>query len=70
MGKFLLAWLRAADIVIGVLAFVLSVLVIASPGVAVATLIIFLNFALFVRRVAGLSMAAAGKMFSTKLRAA
>src|SRR6266516_3260317 len=32
MGAFLPRWLRAADIVFGVLAFVLSVIVLASPG--------------------------------------
>jgi uncharacterized membrane protein HdeD (DUF308 family) len=69
LGKFLPAWLRAADIVLGVLAFVLSAIVIASPGVAVLTLALLLYFALFVRGVAAISMAAAGKMFSTRLRA-
>ncbi len=62
-------WLRAADIVFGVLAFILSAIVIASPGVAATTLVIFLYFALFVRGVAAISMAQAGKMFSTRLRA-
>ena len=70
MGTFLPRWLRAGDIVFGVLAFILSVIVIASPGVAVATLVIFLYFALFVRGVAAISMATAGRMFSTRLRAA
>jgi uncharacterized membrane protein HdeD (DUF308 family) len=69
MGTFLPKWLRAADIVFGVLAFILSVIVIASPGVAATTLVIFLYFALFVRGVAAISMAQAGKMFSTRLRA-
>ncbi len=69
MGAFLPRWLRAADIVFGVLAFVLSVIVLASPGVAVTTLVIFLYFALFVRGVAALTMARAGKMFPTRLRA-
>ena len=70
VGTFLPKWLRAADIVFGVLAFILSVIVIASPGVAATTLVIFLYFALFVRGVAAVSMAQAGKMFSTRLRAA
>lgn len=70
MGTFLPKWLRAADIVFGVLAFILSAIVIASPGVAVATLVVFLYFALFVRGVAALTMAGAGRMFSTRLRAA
>jgi uncharacterized membrane protein HdeD (DUF308 family) len=70
MGTFLPKWLRAADIVFGVLAFILSVIVIASPGVAVTTLVIFLYFALFVRGVAAISMAGAAKMFSSRLRAA
>jgi uncharacterized membrane protein HdeD (DUF308 family) len=69
MGRFLPKWLRTSDIVFGALAFVLSVIVIASPSVAVTTLIIFLYFALFVRGVAAISMAQAGKMFSTRLRA-
>jgi uncharacterized membrane protein HdeD (DUF308 family) len=70
VGTFLPKWLRAADIVFGVLAFVLSVIVIASPGVAATTLVIFLYFALFVRGVAAISMAQAGKMFSNRLRGA
>src|SRR5258708_30329180 len=61
MGKFLPRWLRAADIVFGGLAFILSSIVIASPGVAVTTLVCFLSFALFVRGVAALTMAVAGK---------
>src|SRR5437660_1325281 len=69
MGTFLPGWLRIVDIVFGVLAFVLSVIVLASPGVAVATLVIFLYFALFVRGIAALTMAGAGKMFPTRLRA-
>ena len=70
MGKFLPTWLRAADVILGVLAFVLSVIVLASPGVAVATLVIFLYFALFVRGVAALTMAGAGKSLPTRSRAA
>jgi uncharacterized membrane protein HdeD (DUF308 family) len=70
MGTFLPRWLRAADIVFGVLAFILSAIVIASPGVAITTLVIFLYFALFVRGVAALTMAGAGKMFPPRLRAA
>ena len=69
MGKYLPKWLRAADIIFGVLAFVLSVVVIASPGVAVLTLVTILYVALFVRGVAGLSMAAV-KMIAPRLRAA
>ncbi len=70
MGTFLPRWLRAADIVLGVLAFILSAIVIASSGVAVTTLVIFLYFALFVRGVAALTMAGAGKTFPSRLRAA
>jgi uncharacterized membrane protein HdeD (DUF308 family) len=70
MGKFLPRWLRAADIVFGILAFVLSVIVIASPGVAVTTLVVLLYFALFVRGVAALSMAGGARMLSPRLRAA
>jgi uncharacterized membrane protein HdeD (DUF308 family) len=57
MGSFLPRWLHAADIEFGVLAFILSALVIVSPGVAITTLVIFLYFALFVRGVAALTMA-------------
>ena len=70
MGKFLPTWLRAADIVFGILAFVLSVVVIFSPSVAVTTLVVLLYFALFVRGVAALSMAGAAKMLPSRLRAA
>lgn len=70
MGKFLPTWLRAADIVFGILAFVLSVVVIFSPGVAVTTLVVLLYFALFVRGVAALSMAGAARMLPPRLRAA
>jgi membrane protein HdeD len=70
MGTYLPKWLRAADIAFGVLAFILSVVVIASPGVAVTTLIIFLYFALFVRGVAALSVAGAARMLPPRLRAA
>jgi uncharacterized membrane protein HdeD (DUF308 family) len=69
-GTFLPRWLRAADIVFGVLAFILSAVVVTSPGVAITTLVIFLYFALFVRGVAALTMAGAGKMFRPRLRAA
>lgn len=70
MSKILPTWLRAANIVLGILAFVLSVLVIVSPGLGQLTLILILYIALFVRGVAGISMGAAAKMFSTPLRAA
>ena len=70
MGTFLPGWLRAANIVLGVLAFILSIVVIAQPGLAVLSLVVLLYFALFVRGVAGLVMGAAGKQFSTRLRAA
>src|SRR5467141_381264 len=70
MGTFLPRWLRAADIVFGLLAFILSAIVIASLGVAGTTLVIFLYFALFVRGVAALTLAGAGKMFPSRLRAA
>lgn len=70
MGKFLPTWLRAADIVFGILAFVLSVIVIFSPSVAVTTLVVLLYFALFVRGVAAISMAGAAKMLPSRLRAA
>jgi len=68
MGKFLPSWLRAANIVLGVLAFVLSVVVINQPGFAVRTLVLLLYVVLFVRGVAGISLGAAGKQFSAMLR--
>ncbi len=68
MGKFLPSWLRAANIVLGVLAFILSVVVINEPGFAVRTLILLLYVVLFVRGVAGISLGAVGKQFSAMLR--
>jgi uncharacterized membrane protein HdeD (DUF308 family) len=68
MGKFLPNWLRAANIVLGVLAFILSGVVISEPGFAVRTLVLILYVVLFVRGVAGISLGAAGKQFSTTLR--
>jgi uncharacterized membrane protein HdeD (DUF308 family) len=68
MGKFLPSWLRAANIVLGVLAFILSVVVINEPGFAVRTLVLLLYVVLFVRGVAGISLGAAGKQFSAMLR--
>jgi uncharacterized membrane protein HdeD (DUF308 family) len=68
MGKFLPSWLRAANIVLGVLAFILSVVVINEPGFAVRTLVLLLYVVLFVRGVAGISLGAAGEHFSAMLR--
>jgi uncharacterized membrane protein HdeD (DUF308 family) len=68
MGKFLPIWLRAANTVLGVLAFVLSVVVINEPGFAVRTLVLLLYVVLFVRGVAGISLGAAGRQFSAMLR--
>jgi uncharacterized membrane protein HdeD (DUF308 family) len=68
MGKFLPNWLRAANIVLGVLAFILSGVVINEPGFAVRTLVLILYVVLFVRGVAGISLGAAGKQFSAMLR--
>src|SRR6267378_7391588 len=68
MGKFLPSWLRAANIVLGVLAFILSVVVINEPGFAVRTLVLLLYVVLFVRGVAGISLGGAGKQFSAMLR--
>jgi len=68
MGKFLPIWLRAANIVLGVLAFVLSMVVINEPGFAVRTLVLLLYVVLFVRGVAGISLGVAGKQFSAMLR--
>ncbi|HZY46588.1 MAG TPA: DUF308 domain-containing protein [Candidatus Bathyarchaeia archaeon] len=68
MSSFLPTWLRAANIILGIGAFVLSALAIAEPGFAVLTLILILYVALFVRGVAGVVMGAAAKQFSTALR--
>jgi len=68
MGKFLPSWLRAANIVLGVLAFILSGVVINEPGLAVRTLVLLLYVVLFVRGVAGISLGGAGKQFSAMLR--
>jgi uncharacterized membrane protein HdeD (DUF308 family) len=70
MAKFLPIWVRAADIVFGILAFVLSAVVIFSPSVAVTTLVVLLYFALFVRGVAAVSMAGAARMLPPRLRIA
>ena len=70
MGKMMPTWLRAANIVLGILVFVLSVVVIAEPGFAVLTLVLLLYIALFVRGVAGISLGATANIFSTPLRAA
>ena len=69
MGALLPTWLRAVDIVFGALAFVLSAIVIASPSVAVGTLVILLYFALFVRGVTAISMSTS-RMFEGRVRAA
>lgn len=67
-GSFLPKWLRASNIVLGLLAFVLSVIVIAEPGFAVLTLVLLLYLALFFRGVAGISMGWAAKHFSKAWR--
>ena len=68
MGKFLPSWLSGANVILGLLAFILSVIVIAEPGFAVLTLILILYAALFVRGVAGVAMGAWAKQFSMSLR--
>ena len=68
MGKFLPSWLRAANVVLGVLAFILSLVVISEPGFAARTLVLLLYVVLFVRGVAGISLGAAGRQFSMMLR--
>src|SRR5579864_3128064 len=70
MGRFLPGWLRAVNIALGILAFILSVIVIAEPGFAVLTLVLLLYVALFVRGVSGIALGAAGNLFSTMHRAA
>lgn len=70
IGKMLPTWLRAAYIILGLLVFILSVVVIAEPGFAVLTLVLLLYLALFFRGVAGITLGATAKMFSTPLRAA
>lgn len=67
-GSFLPKWLRAANIVLGLLAFVLSVIVVAEPGFAVLTLVLLLYFALFFRGIAGITMGAAAKPFANWVR--
>lgn len=68
MSSFLPGWLRVANIVLGLAAFVLSIVVVSSPGFAIATLILILYVALFVRGVSGITMGAAAKHFSRELR--
>jgi uncharacterized membrane protein HdeD (DUF308 family) len=68
MSSFLPKWLRASNILLGLLAFVLSVIVIAEPGFAVLTLVLLLYLALFFRGVAGISMGWAAKHFSNAWR--
>lgn len=68
MSSFLPGWLRLANIVLGLAAFVLSATVISSPGFAIPTLILILYVALFVRGVSGITMGAAGRHFSRELR--
>lgn len=70
MAKFLPTWQRALNIVLGLVAFVLSVVVIAEPGFAELSLVLLLYVALFVRGVAGISLGTSAKMFSTTLRGA
>lgn len=70
IGKMLPTWMRAAYIILGVLVFILSAVVIAEPGFAVLTLVLLLYLALFFRGVAGITLGATAKMFSTPLRAA
>src|SRR5207247_10769204 len=50
MGTFLPTWQRPSDIVFGVLAFVLSVIGLPSPGGPVAILLLSRYFALLGRR--------------------
>jgi uncharacterized membrane protein HdeD (DUF308 family) len=63
MSSFLPTWLRAANILLGALAFILSVIVIAEPGFAVLTLVTILYLALFFRGVAGITMGAEARHF-------
>lgn len=67
-SSFLKTWLRAANIGLGLLAFVLSVIVIAEPGFGALTLVLLLDLALFFRGVAGISMGAAAEHFSKSWR--
>lgn len=67
-SRFLPTWLRAANILLGLLAFILSAIVIAEPGFAIPTLILILYVALFVRGVAGIAVGAWARQFSMPLR--
>lgn len=67
-GSFLPTWLRAANIILGVLAFILSVIVIAEPGFATLTLILLLYIGLSFRGIAGIAMGAAAKQFPSTFR--
>ncbi len=69
MGTFLPSWVRTGNIVLGVLAFILSLVVIAEPGFGNAALVVLLYVALFVRGVAGLALGTAGKQVPAGLRA-
>jgi uncharacterized membrane protein HdeD (DUF308 family) len=68
VSSFLPSWLRAANIALGVLAFIFSVIVIAEPGFATLTLILLLYIGLSFRGIAGIAMGVAARQFSSGLR--
>ena len=70
MATALPTWLRAADILFGISAFILAAVALAEPGFLVLTLVFILYVALFVGGVHRIALGAAGKQFSKTLRAA
>ena len=66
---FIAKWLRAVSVVVGILTLILSFYVIAYPGIAALTLVLFLYVALFVRGIGLLIMGGAAGVMSKRLRA-
>ena len=70
VGRMLPTWLRAANIGLGILTFILAVVVIASPGIAALTLVLILYIGLFLYGIAAISLGASANMTPTSWRAA
>ena len=66
---FIAKWLRAVSIVAGIVTLIFSFYVIAYPGIAALTLVLFLYVALFVRGIGLLIMGGAAGVMSKRLRA-
>ena len=66
---FIAKWLRAVSIVAGIATLIFSFYVIAYPGIAALTLVLFLYVALFVRGIGLLIMGGAAGVMSKRLRA-